>query len=152
VDQITVRRWVPAAPTQVWKHLFDLQRVAVDDPDLDLEHLVDEGHDVPSIGAVATVRRRHGHRIERVELHVDDRVEPAHLAVTVSASGERWLLSIDVAELPGGGSDVRFHAERDPVGILRRDRRAGARAAQGLGQLLDGLARQLDRSSSLQPV
>jgi hypothetical protein len=149
VEQITVRRWVAAAPEEVWRHLFDLQQLAVDDPTLDLESLLEDdgdGEAVPAPGTVATVSRRRGHRVERFELHVEGRTEPSHLTVSVSAAGERWLITVTVDALAGGGSDVRFHAERDPVGILLRDPRSGRshRVAHSVGVLLDGLARQLD--------
>jgi hypothetical protein len=155
VEQITVRRWVAATPEEVWRHLFDLQQLAVDDPTLDLESLLEDdvdGESVPAPGTVATVSRRRGHRVERFELHVEGRTEPSHLSVSVSAAGERWLITVTVEALAGGGSDVRFHAERDPVGILLRDPRSGRRhrVAHSVGVLLDGLARQLDGSRALQ--
>jgi hypothetical protein len=156
VDQITVRRWVAAPPDEVWGHLFDLQQLAVDDPDLDLESLLVDDPDeaVPAPGTVATVSRRRGHRIERFELHVEGRVAPSHLTVSVSAGGERWLVTVTVEALPGGGSDVRFHAERDPVGIRLRDPRSqrSHRVSHSLGVLLDGLARQLDGLRALVPA
>lgn len=159
MEQITVRRWIAAPPEDVWRHLFDLHQLAVDDPTLDLESLLDDDVDdddddpVPAPGTVATVSRRRGHRVERFELHVEGRTEPCHLTVSVSAGGERWLITVTVEALAGGGSDVRFHAERDPVGIRLRDPRGGRshRVAHSLGVLLDGLARQLDEVCDLLP-
>ncbi len=150
METITVRRWVTAGPELVWQHLFDLQRLVIEDPTLDLDHLVGEDADTrtPAIGTVATVSRRRGNRVERVELHVEDRHEPAHLSVTITSSGERWTLRVTVEPLPCGGSDVRFHAERDPIGIRRLDPRGASgrshRVAHRISLLLDGLAQQLD--------
>lgn len=156
MDQITVRRWVAAPPEEVWAHLFDLQQLAVDDPSLDLEHLLEpvEGDGVPAPGTVATVSRRRGHRIERFELHVEGRTAPSHLTVSVTAGGERWLVTVTLEALPGGGSDIRFHADRDPVGVRLRDAHSkrGHRVANSLGVLLDGLARQLDDLRELVPA
>jgi hypothetical protein len=157
VEQITVRRWVAAPPEEVWRHLFDLQQLAVDDPALDLESLLEDRVDddpVPAPGTVATVSRRRGHRVERFELHVEGRTEPSHLTVSVSAGGERWLITVTVEALAGGGSDVRFHAERDPVGVRLRDPRGSRshRVAHSLGLLLDGLARQLDQVRNVLPA
>lgn len=156
VESITVRRWVAVPPVEVWRRILDLDQLVIADRALDLEDVVgdlDTGT-APGIGTCATITRRHGAHVDRITLHVEDRVEPAHLTVALTTAGERWLLTVTVDEMPGDhgcGSDVRFHAERDPssrpAGHLTVGRRRIHRAAESLTSLLEGLARQLDRSA-----
>lgn len=155
MESITVRRWVAVPPAEVWGRVLDLDRLVVDDRALDLEDVVGDlaTGTVPGVGARATITRRSGAHVDRITVHVEDRIEPAHLTVAMTTAGERWLLTITVEEMPGDhgcGSDVRFHAERDPGsrahGHLTVGRRRVHRAAENLTSLLEGLARQLDRS------
>jgi hypothetical protein len=151
VGTITVRRWVAAPPEDVWPHVLDLEQVVLDDHALDLEDLIGDHAtgQVPGAGARATITRRSGARIERIALHVGERVVPSHVAATLRLGGERWLLTIDVQPLVGDdgcGSDVRFHAEPDPS--FPRPRLPSPRRASGnahtVGALLEALAAQLD--------
>ncbi|WP_052666376.1 SRPBCC family protein [Nitriliruptor alkaliphilus] len=156
MQSITVRRWVPVPPLEVWRRILDLDQLVIDDRALDLEDVVGDltAGTAPGIGARATITRRSGAHMDRITVHVEDRIEPEHLTVTMTTAGERWLVTITVEEIPsdhGSGSDVRFHAERDPAsrppGHLAVGRRRIHRAAESLTSLLEGLARQLDRSA-----
>jgi hypothetical protein len=164
VDAITVRRWIAAPPGQVWRRVLDLQRLVLHDRTLDLEDLFGEhgDGDVPAAGSTATITRRTGAHVERVTLHVEERLAPAHVTATVHVAGERWLLTITIEAMPGDagcGSDVRFHAERDPAAVRSHGPRGlvpsrRQRAAQSLASLLEGLARQvgeLDRPVAVAP-
>jgi hypothetical protein len=157
VEQLSVRRWIAASPDEVWPHVLDLTHLVEDDRALDLEDLVGDHATgtVPGVGSSATIIRRSGPRVERLVLHVEERVEPDHVTLAVTAGGERWLLSITLTPLPGDhgcGCDVRLHLERDPAGTRGRGPRSlavgrGHRTIQSLSTLLDGLARQLEGRS-----
>lgn len=147
MDTLTVRRWVAAPPRAVWPRVMDLEAMVADDPELDLESfdLVGTGP-TPGRGSVATITHRHGRRVRRLVLTVEDRdLGGQHVLFTVTDGGERWLVDVSVTTLAGGfgSSDVTLRARRDETTTSHAPG-GNRRAAREVALLLDAFARSLD--------
>jgi hypothetical protein len=145
VETLTVRRWVNASPTEVWRRVVDLDGLVVRDPELDLVDVAGDG--VLHRGTTAVLSRRRGARNVTLELTVVAADAPYRLVLCVSTHRTRWTVRIELTPCAAAATDLNLHAELDPATSGRLGLRslagvAESSAGKDLGALLDSIARR----------
>jgi uncharacterized protein YndB with AHSA1/START domain len=145
MDSLTLRRWIDAAPAEVWRRLVDLDGLVVGDPELDLVDLT--GDEVLRRGTRAVLSHRRGPRHVALEVEVVAAEAPFRLVLCVTAQRLRWTVRIESTPCAGPATDLQLHADLDPVSR----RTAGLRGLVGTSErgagrdvsaLLESIARR----------
>jgi hypothetical protein len=143
VESVTVRRWVDAPATEVWRRLVDLDGLVVRDPELDLIDLT--GEETLQRGTTAVLSRRRGARHITIDLAVVAVESPYRLILCVTTHRTRWTVRIELTPCAGPATDLQLHAELDPATAGRLGLRslvgvADSGAAKDVAALLESIA------------
>ncbi|MFA9444800.1 hypothetical protein [Egicoccus sp. AB-alg6-2] len=124
---VTVGSDLAVEPSAVWRRLVDVDRLVVEDHDLDLVDVEGRGDLHP--GARVVVSRRHDRRLSTYDIRVLDAVPERLLALAVTAGRESWLVEARL-RTHEHGTELLVTAQLDPDATP--------------GSVIRGLARPLD--------